>query len=80
MITWISLLKSVKPIYHDFKDVTAIDDIIKDVKSSNAVNDIELLLVEVAESLDKVIKHRKDNHTSLKAQRTRIENESNKQA
>ncbi|CAC5395473.1 unnamed protein product [Mytilus coruscus] len=61
--------------HNDCKDITPIDDIIKDVKSSNALHDIELMLVEVAENLEKIMKDRKDNITSLKDQRRMIEKE-----
>ncbi|CAC5392030.1 unnamed protein product [Mytilus coruscus] len=59
--------------HNDCKDITAIDDIIKDVKSSNALNNIELMLMEVAENLEKIIKDRKDNLASLKDQKGKIE-------
>ncbi|CAG2213998.1 unnamed protein product [Mytilus edulis] len=55
-------------------DITAIDDIIKDVKSSNTLYDIELMIEEVAENLEKITKFQKDNVISLNDQRTWIDN------
>ncbi|CAC5395474.1 unnamed protein product [Mytilus coruscus] len=65
--------KCVIESHNDCKDIIAIVDIIKDVKSSNALSDIEHILVEVAENLEKITKDRKDNLTSLIEQRKRIE-------
>ncbi|VDI28812.1 Hypothetical predicted protein [Mytilus galloprovincialis] len=61
--------------HNDCKDITAINDIIKDVKSSSALYDIELVLVEVVENLEKITKDRINNLTSLKNQERRRENE-----
>ncbi|CAG2254181.1 unnamed protein product [Mytilus edulis] len=52
-----------------------MDDIVKDVKSSNALYEIELMLMGSSRKFRKNCKDRKDNLTTLKDQRRKIENE-----
>ncbi|XP_063396962.1 transcription intermediary factor 1-alpha-like [Mytilus trossulus] len=53
--------------------LNAIDDVIQNVKSSNAFLEIEQMLVEVSENLQRIRKGRQDNIQSLKENKTKIE-------
>ncbi|XP_076106202.1 uncharacterized protein LOC143074853 [Mytilus galloprovincialis] len=54
-------------------ELNAIEDVIRNVKSSNAFLDMEQVFDELLENLQRIRKDRQDNLKSLKENRTRIE-------
>ncbi|XP_052073611.1 uncharacterized protein LOC127711560 [Mytilus californianus] len=67
--------RCVVETHNDCKDLNAIEDVIKNVKSSNAFLEIEQMLKELSENLQRIRKDRQENITSLKEDRTKIEKE-----
>ncbi|CAC5416471.1 unnamed protein product [Mytilus coruscus] len=61
--------------HNDCKDLKAMDDVIKNVKSSNAFLEMEQMLTELSENLQRIRKDRKENIKSLKENRTKLEKE-----
>ncbi|XP_052089867.1 uncharacterized protein LOC127726529 [Mytilus californianus] len=67
-------MKCVKS-HTDCKGLTDINELIKNVKTSNAFYEIEQALLEVAENIKRIKTNRKDNLTSLEKQKREIEEE-----
>ncbi|XP_063401788.1 uncharacterized protein LOC134686012 [Mytilus trossulus] len=61
--------------HNDCKGLSDINELIKNVKTSNAFYEIEQTLLEVAENLKRLRAHQKDNLNSLKDKRKEIEAE-----
>lgn len=57
------------------KDLTAIDDIVQNIKSSNAFTEMEHILVEMLGNLQKIRNNRKENAKYIQRQREKIEKE-----
>ncbi|XP_063400051.1 E3 ubiquitin-protein ligase TRIM71-like [Mytilus trossulus] len=57
------------------KDLTDINDVVRNIKSSNMLLEIETSMREVAENLQKIQKNREGNLSSLKQNRQMIEKE-----
>ncbi|CAG2246787.1 unnamed protein product [Mytilus edulis] len=64
--------KCVK-FHTDCKGLTDINDIIKNVKTSNACYEIEQTLIEVVENINIIIANRKENQALIKEKKRRIE-------
>ncbi|XP_063418806.1 uncharacterized protein LOC134701595 [Mytilus trossulus] len=60
--------------HKECRDIVDLDDVIQNAKSSNSLSEIEEALLEVAENLQKIRKHHKDNLAILKEKRKEIEN------
>ncbi|CAC5406934.1 unnamed protein product [Mytilus coruscus] len=56
-------------------DIVNLDDVIHNVKTSNALFEIEETLVEVAENLQKICQLKQDNRSTLKKKKMEIEKE-----
>ncbi|CAC5389026.1 unnamed protein product [Mytilus coruscus] len=56
-------------------ELNAIDDLTQNVKSSNAFLEVEQMLAELSENLQRIRKGRQDNVKSLKENKTKIEKE-----
>ncbi|XP_063396736.1 uncharacterized protein LOC134681178 [Mytilus trossulus] len=67
--------RCIVEIHNNCKDLKAIDDVIKNVKSSNAFLEMEQLLTELSDNLQKIRNDRNKNIESLKENRTQIEKE-----
>ncbi|XP_052065995.1 uncharacterized protein LOC127705685 [Mytilus californianus] len=61
--------------HNECKDFVDIDDVIKNVKSSNAFHEIEITLLGMAEYIERVKKDRQENLLYIKEQKEQIENE-----
>ncbi|XP_063402619.1 uncharacterized protein LOC134686784 [Mytilus trossulus] len=61
--------------HNDCKGLTDINDLIKNVKTSNAFYEIEQTLLEVAENIKLIKTNREDNLTSLEKQKREIQEE-----
>ncbi|XP_071136810.1 chromosome partition protein Smc-like [Mytilus edulis] len=61
--------------HNDCKGLTDINELIKNVKTSNAFYEIEQTLLEVAENIKLIKSNREDNLTSLEKQKREIEEE-----
>ncbi|XP_071178296.1 uncharacterized protein [Mytilus edulis] len=59
--------------HDDCRELNAIDDVIQNVKSSNAFLEIEQVLAELFENLQRISNDRQDNLKSLKENKTKIE-------
>ncbi|CAG2241891.1 unnamed protein product [Mytilus edulis] len=67
--------KCIVEKHNECRDIVKLDDVIHNVKISNAICEIEETLVEVAENLQKIRQHQQDNLTTLKESRKEIEKE-----
>ncbi|XP_071180385.1 tripartite motif-containing protein 2-like [Mytilus edulis] len=67
--------KCIVESHSECRDIVNLDDVIHNVKTSNALCEIEETLVEVAENLQKVRQHIQDNRSNLKDKRMEIEKE-----
>ncbi|CAC5425071.1 unnamed protein product [Mytilus coruscus] len=67
--------KCIVETHNECKELFDIDDVVKDVKSSNAFVDIELTLAEISENLKRIRKDREQNLTSIKETREKIDSE-----
>ncbi|XP_052089884.1 E3 ubiquitin-protein ligase TRIM33-like [Mytilus californianus] len=67
--------KKCVQIHTDCKDLTDINEIIKNVKTSNAFYEIEQTLLEVVENIERISGNREDNLTWLKNKKREIEAE-----
>ncbi|XP_052073659.1 protein wech-like [Mytilus californianus] len=67
--------RCVVETHNDCKEIDAIDDVIRNVKSSNAFLDIEQMLAELSGNLQRIRKDRQENIKSLIENRAKIENE-----
>ncbi|XP_052065729.1 uncharacterized protein LOC127705450 isoform X1 [Mytilus californianus] len=67
--------KCIVEIHKECRDFVELDDVIHNVKTSNAMCEIEETLVEVAENLQKIRQHQQDNLTTFKESRKEIEKE-----
>ncbi|XP_052086971.1 transcription intermediary factor 1-beta-like [Mytilus californianus] len=67
--------KCIVETHNECKELSDIDDVVKDVKSSNAFVDIELTLAEISENLKRIRKDREENLTSIKETKEKIESE-----
>ncbi|CAG2253547.1 unnamed protein product [Mytilus edulis] len=65
--------KCVIEVYNECKDFVDIDDIIKNVKSSNAFQEIEHTLSDIADYMQRVKQNREENLISIKEQKEQIE-------
>ncbi|XP_071141802.1 coiled-coil domain-containing protein 186-like [Mytilus edulis] len=63
--------------HNECKDLTAIDDIVQNVKSSNAFLEVEQILVQMLENVRKVRNDRTENLKCLQDQRVKIERDIN---
>ncbi|XP_063424807.1 transcription intermediary factor 1-beta-like [Mytilus trossulus] len=61
--------------HNECKEIDVIDDVIKNVKSSNAFLEIEQILAELSENLQRIRKDRQENMKSLMENRAKIEKE-----
>ncbi|CAC5374870.1 unnamed protein product [Mytilus coruscus] len=61
--------------HNECKKLIDIDDVVKDVKSSNAFIDIEHILAEISENIKRIRKDREENLTAMKETREKIESE-----
>ncbi|CAC5407914.1 unnamed protein product [Mytilus coruscus] len=67
--------KCVVESHTECKELTDIDDITRNIKSSNAFADIEQTLLEIAENIKRLRINREDNLTSIGKKRREIEKE-----
>ncbi|XP_063397678.1 uncharacterized protein LOC134682001 [Mytilus trossulus] len=67
--------RCVVETHNDCKDLNAIEDVIKNVKSSSAFSEMEQVLKELSENLQNIIKDRQENITSIRENRIQIEKE-----
>ncbi|XP_063418805.1 uncharacterized protein LOC134701594 [Mytilus trossulus] len=65
--------KCVIDEHNDCKVFVDIDDVIKNVKSSTAFQEIELTLIDMVEYIERVKKDREENLLSIKEQKEKIE-------
>ncbi|XP_063396944.1 uncharacterized protein LOC134681305 [Mytilus trossulus] len=65
--------RCVTETHDNCRELNVIDDVIQNVKSSNAFLEIEQMLVEVSDNLQRIRKGRQDNIQSLKENKTNIE-------
>jgi hypothetical protein len=61
--------------HKDCKNVAIMEEIIKNVKTSNMFTDIEYLIKEMIEIISKIRQNRKTNSSGVKEQKRLIENE-----
>ncbi|CAG2251390.1 unnamed protein product [Mytilus edulis] len=61
--------------HNDCKGLTDINELIKNVKTSNAFYEIEEAMLEVAENIERIKINRENNLTSLEKQKREIEEE-----
>ncbi|XP_063405907.1 E3 ubiquitin-protein ligase TRIM45-like [Mytilus trossulus] len=59
--------------HNDCKDLTAIDDIVQNVKSSNAILEVEQTLVQMLETVRRIRNDRSENLKCIQDQRVKIE-------
>ncbi|XP_071141807.1 E3 ubiquitin-protein ligase TRIM71-like [Mytilus edulis] len=59
--------------HNDCKDLTAIDDIVQNVKTSNAFLEVEQTLVQMLENVRRIRKDRTENLKCIQDQRVKIE-------
>ncbi|CAC5416841.1 unnamed protein product [Mytilus coruscus] len=67
--------KCIMESHNECRDLVELDDVIHNVKTSNAMCEIEETLVEVAENLQQIRQHQKDNLSTFKERRKEIERE-----
>ncbi|VDI09691.1 Hypothetical predicted protein [Mytilus galloprovincialis] len=67
--------KCIVETHKECPDIDNLEDVIQYVKTSNAVNDIEETLVEIAGNLKKISQHQQKNLLNLKEKRKQIEKE-----
>ncbi|CAG2218669.1 unnamed protein product [Mytilus edulis] len=67
--------KCIVETHKECPDIDNLEDVIQNVKTSNAFHDIEETLVEVAENLKKISQHQQKNLLNLKEKRKQIEKE-----
>ncbi|XP_052093244.1 uncharacterized protein LOC127729462 [Mytilus californianus] len=67
--------RCVTETHNDCKEIDVIDDVIQNVKSSNAFLEIEHSLAELSGNLQQIIKDRQENIKSLIENRAKIEKE-----
>ncbi|CAC5413521.1 unnamed protein product [Mytilus coruscus] len=67
--------KCIVETHNKCKELIDIDDVVKDVKSSNAFVDIEHTLAEISENIKRIRKDREENLTSIKETRENVESE-----
>ncbi|CAG2253546.1 unnamed protein product [Mytilus edulis] len=65
--------KCVVEEHNECKDIVDIDDVLHNVKSSNAFNEIELTLSSMVEYIERVKKDREEHLLSIKDQKEQIE-------
>ncbi|XP_071123686.1 uncharacterized protein [Mytilus edulis] len=65
--------KCVIESHKECRDIENLDDVIKNIKTSSTVYEIEETLVEVAENLQKIRQHQQKNLSTLKEKRKEIE-------
>ncbi len=61
--------------HKDCKEVTVLEHIIKNVKTSNMFNEIEQLIDELIETIGKIRQNRETNTSAVKEQKILVENE-----
>ncbi|CAC5389030.1 unnamed protein product [Mytilus coruscus] len=67
--------RCVVETHDNCKELNAIDDVIRNVKSSSAFLEVEHMLAELSENFRRISKHRQNNIRSLKENKTKIEKE-----
>ncbi|CAG2208012.1 unnamed protein product [Mytilus edulis] len=67
--------RCVVETHNDCKEIDALDDIIQNVKSSNAFLEIEQIMAELSKNLQRIRINRKENIRNLEENRTQIEKE-----
>ncbi|XP_071128587.1 transcription intermediary factor 1-beta-like [Mytilus edulis] len=67
--------KCIVESHTECRDIVNLDDVIHNVKTSNALCEIEETLVEVAENLQNIRQHIQENRSNLKEKRMEIEKE-----
>ncbi|XP_052060333.1 uncharacterized protein LOC127700733 isoform X2 [Mytilus californianus] len=67
--------KCILGSHKECRDIVNLDDAIHNVKTSNALCEIEETLVEVAENLQKIRQHKQDNRSTLREKIMEIEKE-----
>ncbi|VDI12817.1 Hypothetical predicted protein [Mytilus galloprovincialis] len=67
--------KCIVETHNECKEFVDIDDVVKDVKSSNAFLDIEHTLAEISENVKKILRDREDNLVAIKEARKKVESE-----
>ncbi|CAC5361603.1 unnamed protein product [Mytilus coruscus] len=67
--------KCIVETHNECKEFVDIDDVVKDVKSSNAFVDIEHTLAEISENIRRIRKDREENLTAIKETREKVESE-----
>ncbi|CAG2195120.1 TIF1B [Mytilus edulis] len=67
--------KCIVETHNECRDIDNLEDVIQNVKSSNAFYDIDETLVEVAENLKEICQHQQKSLLNLKEKRKQIENE-----
>ncbi|CAC5416837.1 unnamed protein product [Mytilus coruscus] len=70
-----SCSKCIVESHNECRDFVELNDVIHNVKTSNAMCEIEDTLVEVAENLQKIRQHQQDNLTTFKENGKEIEKE-----
>jgi hypothetical protein len=61
--------------HKDCKEVTVLENIIKNIKTSNLFNEIEQLIDELIETIGKIRQNRETNVSAVKEQKILVENE-----
>jgi hypothetical protein len=61
--------------HKDCPDITIIENIVKDVKKSDIFNEIEQLISEMIEAIDKIRENRETNSSAVREQKIIVENE-----
>ncbi|CAG2253548.1 unnamed protein product [Mytilus edulis] len=67
-------------VHNECKEFVDIDDVIKDVKSSNAFNEIEHTLSDIAEFIQKVRRNREENLLSIRDNKNKLKMKFNRQS
>ncbi|XP_063396961.1 uncharacterized protein LOC134681316 [Mytilus trossulus] len=67
--------RCVVETHDNCRELNAIDDVIRNVKSSSAFLEMEHMLAELSENLQRIRKDRQNNIKSLKENKTKIERE-----
>ena len=61
--------------HKDCKEVTVLENIIKNIKTSNLFNEIEQLIDELIETIGKIRQNRETNVSAVKEQKILVQNE-----
>jgi hypothetical protein len=61
--------------HKDCKEVTVLENMIKNIKTSNMFNEIEQLIDELIKTISKIRQNRETNASAVKEQKILVENE-----